>query len=62
MPSYDELVDLARMCWRQSHVAQDEGVARALRRMALDYQQAAAKLDSGELPDLGDAKDDRPRL
>jgi hypothetical protein len=50
MPSYSELVDLARLCWRQSHLAQTEGVARELRRMALQYQQEAAKLDGGKSP------------
>jgi hypothetical protein len=62
MPSYSELFELARMCWRQSHLAQDQGVARELRRMALEYQQEAAKLDSGKLPELDDCNDDKPRI
>ena len=53
MPTYDELVELARMCWREAHRSRDD-VARELRRMARQYQQQAAKLDSGKLPDIGD--------
>jgi hypothetical protein len=54
MPAaYDELVEPARMCWRQARVAQTNGVAPALLRMAHEYQQRAAKLDSGKLPEIG---------
>lgn len=53
MPAaYDELIELARMCWRQARVAQTNGVAPALLRMAHEYQQRAAKLDSGKLPEI----------
>jgi hypothetical protein len=50
--SYDELVELARICWRQSQVTQAQDVARELHRMAREYQQEAAKLDGGILPDV----------
>jgi hypothetical protein len=61
MPTYDELLELARMCWRQSTVAQTEGAARELRRMAYVYRQAAAKLDSGKLSSVGEPRgDDKP--
>jgi hypothetical protein len=50
--NYDELVELARLCWRQSYLAQNEDVAREFRKMAREYQEAAAKLDDGELPAL----------
>lgn len=53
MPTYDELVELARMCWREAHRSRDD-VARELSRMARHYQEQAAKLDSGRLPDIGD--------
>lgn len=56
MPSYDELVELARMCWREAHRSRDD-VARELRRMASHYQQQAAMLDGGKLPDIGNADD-----
>jgi len=54
MPAYDDLLELARICWRQAHVAQTEGAATILRRMAREYQQEAAKLDGGKLPALGE--------
>jgi len=53
MPTYEDLVELARICWRQSRLTQAEDVARELRRMAHEYQHKAAKLDDGKLPDLG---------
>ena len=62
MRSYDELVELARPCWRQAHLTQDEAVANLLRKMARGFQKAAAKLDSGKLPELGGPKDDIPRV
>ena len=58
MPTYDELVELARICWREAHRSRDD-VARELRRMASQYQQQAAELDGGKLPDIGDA--DQPK-
>ena len=59
MPAaYDELVELARMCWRQARLAQTKGVAPELLRMAHEYQQRAAKLDSGKLPEIGEPKTD----
>ena len=56
--TYNELVELARMCWRQAHTTTSEPVACELRRMAHEYQQEAAKLDSGRLPEIGDPKTD----
>ena len=58
MPTYDELVELARICWRQSLVTQAQDVARELRRMAHEYRQRAAKLDGGRLPNFGGEDDD----
>ena len=58
MPNYSELVELARTCWRQARITQSEDVARLLRNMAREFQEAAAKLDSGLLPDLGGPADD----
>lgn len=56
MRTYDELVELARMCWREAHRSRND-VARELHRMASQYQQQAAKLDGGKLPDIGDEDD-----
>src|SRR6185437_13318657 len=49
---YDEYVALSRLCWRQSHLAQTEGVAELLRKMAGEYQEKAAKLDTSKLTGL----------
>jgi hypothetical protein len=49
------------MCWRQSHLSQTDGAARELRRMALKYQQDAAALNGGKVPDLADQNDGRER-
>jgi hypothetical protein len=66
MPSrdytYKELVDLARMCWRQAQYgAAAPDVAAELRRMAHEYQQEAAKLAHGKLPALEDDDPSRER-
>jgi hypothetical protein len=50
---YYELVELARVCWRQSQTTWTREAARALRRTAREYLQEAAKLDGGRLPDIG---------
>ena len=62
MPTYEDLAELARICWRHAHLTQSEEVARLLFKMAREFQEAAAKLDSGKLPDLDDARDDKPRV
>jgi hypothetical protein len=60
LPSYDEMVELARICWRQSRVTQSEDVACLFHKMAREFQEAAARLDSGKLPDLGEGHGDKP--
>jgi hypothetical protein len=49
---YADFVELARICWRQSKVATTSEVCRTLRQMAQKYQQEAAKLNGGKLPDM----------
>jgi len=61
-PSYERLAELARTCWRQAHLTQDQDVAHLLRKMAKEFQEAAAKLDNGILPDIGEAGDSKPRV
>jgi hypothetical protein len=51
---YDELVEFARMCADQARITMAKDVAGALRRMAEEYQQRAAELNGGKLPDIGD--------
>jgi hypothetical protein len=60
LDAYTELLELARLCWRQAQLAQTEGVARELHKMALEYRQKAAKLDSGKLPVLEEPVSEKP--
>lgn len=59
-PTYQKLAETARMCWRQARLTKDKEVAHLLRRMAKEFQQAAAKLDGGRPPDIGEDNDDTP--
>jgi len=40
-------------CAKQAHITVNKDVARELWRMGLGYQQEAAALGDGELPDIG---------
>jgi hypothetical protein len=44
MLTFDELVDLARLCAFNSRITTDREVARVLCQMASEYQAQAAKL------------------
>jgi hypothetical protein len=44
MLNYDDLVELARLCARNSRIAMSRDVADELWRMAKEYQEQAAKL------------------
>jgi hypothetical protein len=44
MLTYDELVDLARLCAYNSRITTDREVARVLGQMPGEYQAKAAKL------------------
>jgi hypothetical protein len=55
---YDELVELAKMCAHQARVTMAKDVADELRRMAREYQQRAADLNSGKMPDIGQVGDE----
>ena len=48
MPTYDDLIELAEICLRQTHAAKSRTVSAELRRMAKEYQKRAAELDSGK--------------
>ena len=54
METYQELCELAQTCMRQSRIASTKQVAETLRQMAKEYQERAAKLDHGKLPDVGE--------
>ena len=53
MQTYEELAELARMCANNARIANCKEVADALWKMATEYAEKAAKLDSGVLPDIG---------
>jgi len=52
MLTYDDLVELARLCARNSRIATSRDVADELWQMAKEYQAQAAKL--GTFPEIGD--------
>jgi hypothetical protein len=53
MPSYDDLIELARICQRQADQTANPAVAEELRRMAEDYRRRAGALAHDGLPDVG---------
>ncbi len=53
-----QLVELARLCANQARAATAKDVAATLWRMAREYQGKAARLDSGNLPDIGEKPSD----
>ena len=57
MREHEDLAELAKICMAQARATQSPEVAEALRRMARDYRQRAARLDSGTPPEMGE---DRP--
>ena len=54
MQCYDDLVNLARICVRQAREVTNDSVRGELMRMAKLYQQRAAEIDEGKLPDIGE--------
>ena len=54
MRTYKELLELAVTCAKQAHITTSKDVAHELWRMTVGYQQQAAHLDSGKLPDIGE--------
>ena len=54
MRTYKELVDLATSCANSARLTTSPEVASQLWRMAMDYQEKAAKLNDGKLPNIGD--------
>jgi hypothetical protein len=54
MRSYDDLVELARICLRQAREAKDPSVRAELRQLAKGYQIRAASMGDGRLPDIGE--------
>jgi hypothetical protein len=52
MEAYDDLVQYARDCMRYARTASCKEVAEELERVAREYQERAAKLDGGKIPDI----------
>ena len=44
---------MAALCARNSRIATSKEVAAELWRMAIEYQERAAKLDGGKQPEIG---------
>jgi len=53
MQTFEDLVELAKICVGQARKTKSRKVAAELRRMAKDYQKRAAALNRGKLPDVG---------
>lgn len=58
MSTFADLVELARICMRQAHIARTPEVADILRQMAQEYQEKAANLEDGDAPDLNERLSD----
>ena len=54
MRIYKELVDLATSCANSARLTTSPEIAYHLWRIAMDYQERAAKLNGGKLPEIGD--------
>ena len=54
MQTYDDLVELARICLKQSREAKNPFVSAELRHLAKGYQLRAAAMNNGKLPDIGE--------
>ena len=52
MLTYEDVVELARLCARNARITMSREVADELWRMAKEYQAQAAKL--GDVPEIGD--------
>jgi hypothetical protein len=54
MRNRDDAAELARICATNARAANSEPVATELWRMAREYQAEAAKLDIGNVLDIGE--------
>jgi hypothetical protein len=60
--SYDDLMELARLCLKQAASTSNVAAAAALRRMASEYQaRAAALADEPHVPDIAVAFESSPQ-
>jgi hypothetical protein len=54
MPTYEDLVELARICLNQARQAKSPFASAELTYLAKGYQLRAAAMDKGKLPDIGE--------
>jgi hypothetical protein len=54
MRTYKELVDLATSCANSARLTTSPQIAYQLWRMAMEYQEKAARLNDGKPPNIGD--------
>jgi hypothetical protein len=54
MRTYKELVDLAKSYANSARLTASPQIAYQLWRMATEYQEKAAQLNGGKLPEIGD--------
>lgn len=54
MPTLSDIIELAQVCAHNARITVSREVAGTLWRMAIEYQQKAADLDGGKLPNIGD--------
>ena len=52
MPTYKDLVELARICLSQARMAHNTEASAALFRLSQEYGRRATELDSAKIPDL----------
>ena len=53
---YEDLVELARICVKQSKTAANQAVSNELMKLAKEYQARAAALDGGVVPHIGEER------
>jgi hypothetical protein len=54
MQTYDDLVEIARVCLKQARAAENPSVSAEFMRLAKGYQMRAASMVGGTLPDIGE--------
>jgi hypothetical protein len=54
MPTYEDLVELAKICARQARAVTNESVATVMLEMGKEYQAEAAKFESSQSHEVGE--------
>jgi hypothetical protein len=53
MQTYEHLVEMARICAKNAHIASSKEIAAELWKTATEYRDKAANLHGGAAPDIG---------